>query len=469
MRRYIVLAFWLAIPLAAHGAELGKLTVLSFLGQPLNAEIQVASVVAGDDADLVARLASPETFKQAGIEFSPALANLRFAVERRGDQPALLRVTSSQAINEPFLDVLVEIQWSAGRLVREYTLLLDPPNYSRQPVLAAAPAEKPAAPAAPVSAPIEARPLDAAPAPAPAVAAAPTPAAAPAPASEAAAPAGPFAYKVEVQKGETLASIARQYLPEGVTLNQLLVAIYRANQDAFIHNNVNLLRAGRILTIPDGVTGIETKEANRVIHEHIAEFAEYRRQLAGAPAQTAAASEQTTSGRIEAAPRAQPPADPKDQLRLSKAEPGKPGAPGSRAARGDDRAALERAIQEEESRASELTKNVADLQKLVTLKDQQLAQLQKGAPPPAAAVPAVAKTPAAPAEKSATPPADKKPVALKKAAPAPAQEAGILDEFLNSPLNLGLLGLVLVLLIGYGWWTWRKKKGAGGLSFHLGR
>ncbi len=468
MRRYIVLALWLAIPLATQGAELGKLTVLSQLGQPLNAEIQVASLVAGEDDDLVARLASPEAFSKAGIAVNPALANLRLAIDRRGDGLAILRVTSAQPINEPFLDVLVEIQSKTGRIMRQYTFLLDPPNYAGQPVVAAAaPAEKPAEAPAPTAAAPEARAPEAA--PAPTIVAAPAPAAAPA------APAGQFAYKVEVQKGETLAGIARQYLPDGMTLNQMLFAIYRANPDAFIRHNVNLVRAGRILTIPGDVAGVDAKEANRVIHQHIAEFAEYRRQLAAAPVPAAAESEgQATSGRIEPAPAA-PPAATQDQLRLAKAEPGKPGAPAARAARADDRAALARAIEEEESRARELTKNVADLQKLVALKDKQLAELQKGAPPPAAAVPAVAKAPNAPAEKAATPPAkaatppaEKKPLALKKAPPA-TQEAGILDEFLNSPLNLGLLGLVLLLLVGYGWWTWRKKKGAGGLSFHLGR
>ena len=119
---------WLALATVAHAAGLGRLTVLSPLGQPLLAEIEIVSLQPGEEEGLSARLAAPEAFEQAGIDINPALNSLRINLERRDKRP-FLRVTTLQPVNEPFLDLLVELQWNTGRLVREYTFLLDPPEY----------------------------------------------------------------------------------------------------------------------------------------------------------------------------------------------------------------------------------------------------------------------------------------------------------------------------------------------------
>jgi pilus assembly protein FimV len=142
----------------------------------------------------------------------------------------------------------------------------------------------------------------------------------------------------EVKKGDTLGKIARANLPPGVTLNQMLLALYRANEGAFIRKNVNLVREGRILNIPDAdaVGTIDRAEADRIVSEHMAQFAEYRSRLAVAPTTAETAPRpQADAGRIETKPAAPTPSAGQDQLRLSTAEPPKPGA-GSPAARGDD-------------------------------------------------------------------------------------------------------------------------------------
>ena len=129
---------------AAHAAGLGKLTVNSALGQPLNAEIDLVSVQPGELDALSAKVAAPEAFRDARIEYSSALRQLRFSVEKRPNGQPYLKVTSLGAINEPFLDVLVEVTWPAGRIQREYPILLDPPGYAQgrtaPPTVAAAPA-----------------------------------------------------------------------------------------------------------------------------------------------------------------------------------------------------------------------------------------------------------------------------------------------------------------------------------------
>ena len=591
----ILAAVLLIAPLMAHAAGLGKLSVLSALGRPLNAEIEVLSIPRGDIESLNARIASNEAFRQAGIEFNPALLSIRMTVEKRGEG-AVVKLTSTQPINEPFLDVLIELQWASGRLVREYTFLLDPPGYTGPQVIASAPAApvakpEPATPPAaeaPASAPPQGAPSVSATVLAPSAVGAPSPEpggamagpptalepapvvvaaeqrtepaatpvapetrleerpltqeAAPAPAdteaqAEAAAPAreeaeGELTY--EVKKGDTLSEIAHRHFVAGVTLNQMLIALYRENESAFIRNNVNLVREGKILAIPrrDVIAAVDPDEARELVLTHMADFGRYRASLAAAAAQRrgeVAAVEQTSRGQIETPAERPAPAESKDQVKLSKADPAKPSAAASKAAREDDMAARERALQEAQSRVADLEKNVLDLRKLLELKNQQLAELEKraagkaptsaqaAAPVPSAPVQAsqaqkpAAATPApapgqpaaqasAPAPKAPEPakpapvapvapasapaaapaagvakapepvkpaaevakaPEAPKPVAAPKPKPAPPPPPpapSLLDEFLENPVALVGLGAVVLILLGYGAWAWRRKK-----------
>jgi pilus assembly protein FimV len=509
----VVVAALLLAPLMAYAAGLGRLQVLSALGQPLRAEIEVVSMQPGEDDSLQARLATPEAFRQAGIEMSPALVGMRLSVEKNAGR-SIIRLSTSQPINEPFLDVLIELSWPTGRLVREYTFLLDPPEYRSPPAAAApppAPVAKPAAPAA-ARPPVSERRI--------------------APAARAATAVEP-GKQHEVKKGDTLGAIARANLPEGVTLNQMLIALYRANESAFIRGNVNLVRAGRILNIPDreAIIAIGVAEATAQVRANNVDFAEYKRSLGQAVAAAPAAPvrEREVSGRITAKPAAPAPAEQKDQLKLSKADPSKPGSPAAKAARDDDRVARERALKEAQSRIGDLEKNVADLQKLVEMKNQQMAELEKkaaakpAAPPPpapppvpAAKAPEPAKEAPKAAPKEATKEAPKeaakeapkesakeapkeapkeaakeapkeaakeapkaaakeapkaKDVAVKaKAAPkaAPAAEPGIVDEitsFFSDPMALAGLGVVALGLVGYAAWQWRRKKASQSSKF----
>jgi pilus assembly protein FimV len=544
---------WLAAPLAAHSAGLGRINVLSSLGRPLNAEIELHSQPG--EQDIVARLASPEAFSRAGIEINPALLSVRFTVERRNGRQ-VLRVTTTQPVNEPFLDLLVDLQWNGGRLLREYTVLLDPPEFKGRQAIAAAPAPspKPAPQPQPALAPVdskpapgvEAKPLP--PDPAPPILAPTPPSAAttpqekteaekpdaaekpeaekPAAEKPAAAPAAAAAGTHEVQKGDTLGTIARQNLPPGVSLNQMLVAIYRANEDAFIRGNVNLMRTGRILEIPDAgsIGTVDRDDASRLVREHHAQFNEYRSRLATVPAPAEAAADQRDdAGRIEPKPEAAPaPAPAQDQVRLSKADPKKPATPGGRAAREDDQVARERELREAQSRVADLEKNVSDLQKLLEMKNQQLAELEKkagaqAAPPLAAPVPPAAKpaakasdtpvakvpeapnpvpvpappataeaseapkppppapvaeapkpapppSPVAEAPKPAPPPVAKAPATPAAQTPRPKPKPAAAPQpepsFFEDPMLLGGLAVVLLGLVGYSAFLWRRRKAA---------
>ena len=522
MKKIALILVGLLLPCSiALAAGLGRLSVQSALGQPLRAEIEIVSLQSGEAETLGAALASAGAFRQANIDLNNALFAIRFAIERRPSGQYVVSLTSNQPVNEPFIDMLVELSWSGGRLIREYTFLLDPPEYKgaatatvvqpiAPPVVAPAPVE-PARPAAP---PVPAQ------APAPAVAA---PAAAPAPAPAAPAArqpaAKPAAGTYEVKRGDTLAKIAQQTKPADASLQQMLVALYRANEDAFIGSNMNRLRAGRILNVPDkdAVAGISNDEARGVVNAQSSDYAAFRRSMgeavASAPGRADAGRQ--SSGRISppAEPKAAPREAAKDQLRLSRPDDAKKGGRAAAVANGDDIAAKDKALKDARERIALLEKNVEDMKRLAQLKSKAGAQNQeaakatpaKAAEPakaaksepvkiaePAKAPEAAAPAPAAKAEAPKAPEPAKAPEAAKvaeapavapvapdvaKAAPpaeppqaaapkAPAKAAPpappppptLMEELLDSDFALPAAGGLLVLLIGYAAYKWRRKK-----------
>ncbi|AVR99332.1 pilus assembly protein FimV [Pseudoduganella armeniaca] len=419
---------------AADAAGLGKLTVLSALGQPLRAEIELTAVTPEEAADLTARLAPPEAFKAANIDYNPALANLRFEIEQR-DGRRFIRVTSSQPVNEPFVDMLLELSWAKGRLVREYTFLLDP-------------AEMRATQAPQVAAPVEvarggqARQGTATPGSSAAT-----------PAQPATAPTAQQRREeqnqpdVTVKRGDTLSEIASDIKPAGVSLDMMLVALFRANPEAFSGNNMNRLKSGTILSVPgaDAVRSTTAREARRIVVAHAADFNAYRERLAGQVAASTPTKKpeaaQSATGKITTKVEERPTAvnEAKDQLKLSKAgeSSGKTGA----AAAVEDKIAKDQQVADAAARVKELEKNVSDLEKLMTVKSEPVADAQgkaavAQADKPAAAPPApppVDLTPKAPVKAPVTPPT------------VPAKpEPGLMDTMTE---NMPLIGVALATLL----------------------
>jgi pilus assembly protein FimV len=291
------------LPLTSHAAGLGKITVFSVLGQTLKAEIEVTAN-RDELPSLVAKVAAADAFRQAGIDYSPAMNTLRFSrdVKERGGR-RYLEITSDRPLNEPFIDMLVELSWASGRLVREYTFLLDPPGLNQKmppaPVAAPEVRSEPAM-AKPVERPVE-KPVTAAPAESRPVVDGPAPAAI----QPRARPAEPAAGNSRtVVSGDTLGKIAAQTRPEGVSLDQMLVSLFRNNKDAFDGSNMNRLKAGKILSIPDAETAraVAPAEARQEIVAQTADFNAYRNRLAAAAAASEPAGEQgakqAVSGKI---------------------------------------------------------------------------------------------------------------------------------------------------------------------------
>ena len=439
---------------AASAAGLGKLTVLSALGQPLRAEIELTTTAGEDASSLAVKLASPEAFRAANIEFNPALLSLRFNVEQRAGRQ-FIRVSSAQPLNEPFVDMLIELSWNSGRLVREYTFLLDPAELrNTQPAQVAAETRPaPAQPSAPLAQPRPAVPQPAA------------PVAQPQQAPRAAAPAAaavnaPSSYRV--RPGDTLGKIAAKLKPADISLDMMLVALYRANPDAFIGNNMNRLKSGQILSVPDSgaMRGTGDAEARGIVVAHAADFNAYRNKLAGqvanaAPQRTPQAG-QSAAGRITAKVEERPTAanESQDQLRLSKATQAATGAQGAATASAEDSIARARELEQAQARVKELEKNVNELEQLMTVKSRSGSEVQNAAAAGAVAGVAAgsANTPAAPA---ATPAPKAKPVTP---AEPKLEEKGFADTLMDN-INLVAAGAAILLLGALGISQRRKKKG----------
>ena len=425
-------AFALIIGAAtAQAAGLGKLTVNSALGQILNAEIDLVSLQPGELDSLSARVASPEAFRDARIEYSPALRLLRFSVEKRANGQPYLKVTSAAPVNEPFVDALIEVTWPAGRVQREYPILLDPPGYAQGRV--ALPAVTAAAAPRTAETPQAASPSASAPSATTGAgspsASAEMPAGA---ASSGGTTAGSDTYG-PVQKGETLRKIAEQVKPSTVSMEQMLVSLYRENKSAFSGNNMNRLKTGQILKVPSAeeISQVEAKEANREIRTHVADWKGYRDTLAGGVASlpTRPDSTNVASGRVASAavtPPAPPSSEPKDVLKLSKSDAGKAGA-GKGGAGSQDRVnalqeevtAKDKALKESQSRVADLEKQIRDMQRLLDLKGS-------GATKPGDTKVAVAPVPPAPSKVEPAKPAEPPKVAEVK--PEPPKVAEVKPE-----------------------------------------
>ncbi|MBI1835488.1 MAG: FimV family protein [Burkholderiales bacterium] len=373
----------------AYATGLGKLTVLSSLGQPLRAEIELTSPNKEEINSLVPRVASIEAFRQANIEFNPALLSLRFAVEQRGSA-YFIRVSSTQPINEPWVDFLLEMNASSGRLVREYTFLLDPAEFSNGQ---AAQVVNPATSGVQVKTPV-AVPQPAAVIPAqesvqktaPAVKAEPAKPAAVKTVAATPVQVPTSARQYHVKSGDTLRKIAAMNLA-GVSLDEMLVSIYRANPHAFVGDNMNRLKAGQVLTIPDSETirANAIRDAHAIVQAHSADFNAYRNKLAGQVAEAlpekSATKKQASSGSITSKVKEAPsPANESlDKLKLSKLQSSNAKSAPAKGMSEEDRIAKDKALADSNARVKELEKNVSELSRLLTMQAKSAA-VQTSAP-----------------------------------------------------------------------------------------
>lgn len=431
--RKLVLAMAAASALTsgmANALGLGELTLKSAQNQPLDAEIELLDVRDLKAAEVAPSLAPAQEFSKAGVPFAAYLEDLTFTPVINPNGKSVLRVTSSQPLPGPVVKFLVQVMWPQGRLLRDYSVLLDQ---------AQAQGDKPAA-----------GNLN---------------------------PASTAASSYTTQRRDTLWQIAARNT-QGGSIQQTMIAIQALNPDAFIGNNINQLKVGQVLRLPDQqqVQSIAQAEANREVAEQYAAWREGRRL-----GPRARQLDATRRGAADAAPAR---VAQGDNLRL--VSPGNQAGADQAKALSDKLAVAQESLDtsrrdndELKSRMSDLQSQLDKLQRLIDLKNDQLARLQaQGAatPSPAGVAPApapqAASAPAAGGEASGEPAPTQAAPASKPAAepaPAPASQAnGALEQILGNPWLLWLIAgsaiLVLALLL---WLLARKRKAQQEAEKHL--
>ncbi|MBT3011785.1 MAG: hypothetical protein KME41_08685 [Candidatus Thiodiazotropha sp. (ex Lucina pensylvanica)] len=343
-------------PVGALALGLGEIHPQSALNQAFKADIDLLSVSQEELQDVRVSLASREAFEKAGMERPYLLTGLKFAPMLTPAGKPVISISSSDAIREPFLNFLIEVNWPKGRLVREYTVLLDPPvtlTRAPQPVTA------PTTTMTPTTQVSRSRPAMVT--------------------SSTSSEGGAREYG-PVQPNDNLWNIAKGMQRSDESVEQVMMALQRHNPSAFINNNVNNLKVGKILRLPEdsGVTSISKREAR---DEFLAQTRAWQAGRTGdAPRPVVSKKPTETEAKEE------------DRLRLISAKPGE-GEAAEREGMAESESEIDRlqdeimlvresnegVVQENNAlrnRVQELEKQIQDIQRLLTLKSDQLAEIQ---------------------------------------------------------------------------------------------
>ena len=360
LKKIWLILFIAAMPLFAHAANLGKLSVFSSLGEPLNAEIDVHLNSPEEFDTLVAAIAAESIYKDQGVERSAIQSDIKMMVLRKDDNQAIVRLSTAQAVSDAFLDMIIFLTWKGGALWREYTLLLDPSassaaTVSNPTVAAVKSAESNTSPDGHAKTDIA---------------------------------------SVVVKKGESLSAIAKRLLSQDVNLDQMVLALYNTNKEAFDGQNMNRLKIGSTLKVPPhaAVQALDVAEAKKEVQVQAADWDAYKNRLATAVQelvpQNNEANEVNAGKIVTKANELDVAAEPvsKDVVKLSNSEDVKSNTNGQVDALKDDLAARKNAIAQTDEKSSALKKQIADMKHLLAIKRQSLADAQNQASQKAAEV-----------------------------------------------------------------------------------
>lgn len=391
--------------LSAQALNLGRFSVQSALGEPLRGEVEITQFTTEDLRSLKVQLAAPNVFEQAGMSYHPALVDLVVKTEVRSDGRPFIVLMGRTPAHDNFIDLILETQWRTGRLAMNYTALLSPTRKSTVP-------NKEATTVVP---PITATDKDNG-------SIQPTLSAS-APPNTAAIPSD--ADTITVSPGDTASKLALQHLPSQISLEQMLLAMVRANPDAFIEDNANLIRAGAQIRMPNAQQAAETsaEEARQTLVQQTADFAAYAQRLATSPVKTLPKASREMSGTVSPRADGAVPALPEqDKLTLSKGQVSTQNSEATLAA---------------ERESKEVAEQLATLQKNV-----QALQALKAPPAPTSTDDTVTTTAA--------------PTAPVAAPPIQAQTASALEHIKQNPALAAGIAAVIAALLGFVAWLLRK-------------
>ena len=360
----LLLSIMLATPSLA--ATLGSLNLSSNLGEPLLAEVELLLEPQETFNGLQAAIASEQAYAQQGIRYQVHYLDLKVELQQNPQGLAVLKLSSSLPINEPYLDLLLQLDWSTGRLQKQYIVLLDPPQ------IAQAESDSITVPVgiadvANIDLQLQANIL-------------------PDQTPDQVEQTRPLA--LLSKPGDTLSSLAKSMQQEGVSLDQMLLGLYQANLQAFEAGNMNRLKAGQTLALPSPAEFLATQAASATaeVKLHASNWQTYRAALANKvlsqAARPDAVKSQLASGKIASAK------DDADKVKTANNDVLKLSAGDKEAAKTadakllalqEDATAREKSLEESESRAKALQKQIQDMQQLLRLKNQSMADLQKHA------------------------------------------------------------------------------------------
>tara|TARA_Y100001960_G_scaffold330248_1_gene423747 strand:- start:1769 stop:3571 length:1803 start_codon:yes stop_codon:yes gene_type:complete len=350
----------LTLSFTANAINLGGLTLNSYSGQPFKAEIDIINVDKENIFTLSAKLASVESFQQLNIDYAPFLNDFQISIENRSNGQPYIRITSLQPVVEPFLSLLIEFKWSSGLLTKEFTVLLDLPEDRPIPTLPVVETDSDVSSVVPKKVGDAKNREDS---------------------------------YISVVRGDNLTKIAQKIKYPNIQLNQLLVALYRANQKAFSGSNMNRLKTGPILRVPDvtEVAAISSEEADNAVKIQTKNWELYRQKLAAEvniagpvaeePAQIATGKISTkidnfTKSKIK---------QPEDKLSISKGDRVISGGSNKNdkspsqedyiAALEDSAIAKEKALNEANENLAILEKNIKKLQQLLELRNTGISEV----------------------------------------------------------------------------------------------
>ncbi len=467
MLRKLPLAIAIALavaPFQSQALGLGKIKTRSVLNQPFDAEIQLLSVPPGELDGVRVNLASMEAFDRAGVDRPYLLSKLRFKTLRKANGDAAIEVFSREAIQEPYLNFLVEVNWPKGRMVREFTVLLDPPLTTGRRAAAVSIPTTVSRPASSVST-RTVQPV----------------------AMDRVASSGEYG---PVQRNETLWTIANGTRPAGTSVNQMMLAILKANPQAFSADNINTLKAGSILRIPsiEEVQALSSAQATQIANQHYAEWKQGT--IKAAPATKRPDTAVAMPSRQAAVDSS---ADEQARLKLSGSDvAGQSGAgEDAESIRQELLAAQEKVItsqsesDEIRGQMEEMQAELLDLKRLLELKDQQLAQLQAASDQTMAATEETVEAPMeetveqtvemteetseaveqvaeeSMAEEQAPAAPVSAPVEQSAERAAPPKEQSLLEMITGSATMMGIAVAVLLVLLALIWAAFSRRNKAG--------
>ena len=399
-RSWAVASVLACASLLANALTLGPPSVESALGQPLRAAIEITQYKTEDLRKLKVQLAGTASFEQAGMAFNPALNGLQARLEFRGDGKPYIALSGQLPVTDHFVDVIVEAQWPSGRLAMNYTLLVSPVGASKVA------ADKLKGDAT----------LNAA-------------AVAPQALAALAVPVMPNAVRnaddaILVRAGDTASKLVLQRMPAGVSLDQMLLAMVRANPEAFIEGNVNLLREGTQVVLPNAqeAAQISAEEARQTVIAQTVDFVAYARRLGQATLKATDSASREMNGKVSAQTSTPAPAQPaQDKLTLSKRE--------DTTDSDEARLAVEREIQDKTEQLAALKKNLDTLKSLSASPDTEKTSLDA-------------------------------PSVLKPTLPTAAAEVAprsLLEQVSHNPFTWAWVMALLAAMLGSVWFVRRNK------------